>query len=214
MTSSPSSVTPRGRERRERLLNATAELVAARGFHSVGISDIGAAAGVTGAAIYRHFRNKDEILVALLDRVVDALLVGAREVVRNATSSEGAVIELVRAHVAFALRDRAVISVYAQESINLPVDDRRRLRRNQRLYANIWHSVVAQIRPDLADQAVKATVHGAFGLLNSVADFETRIPDDELGKLLIEFALAGIFTRNSATPRTRQEPSAGDALAL
>ena len=51
--------TPRGRRRHEQLLDATAELVAARGFHAVGIADIGAAAGVSGSAIYRHFRNKN-----------------------------------------------------------------------------------------------------------------------------------------------------------
>jgi AcrR family transcriptional regulator len=175
------------------LLNATAELVAARGFHSVGIADIGAAAGVSGAAIYRHFENKDELLVALFDRVVDALLVGARQVVRDASSPEAALDDLIRAHVEFALRDRAIIAVYGQEANNLPVDDRRRLRRNQRLYAQIWGDVIAQLRPDLADRALRATVHAAFGLLNSVADFDARLADEELGELLTTFALAGIL---------------------
>ena len=51
--------------------------MAERGFHAVGIADIGAAAGVSGSAIYRHFRSKQEILAALLDPVVDGLLAGA-----------------------------------------------------------------------------------------------------------------------------------------
>ena len=187
------SGTARGRERRERLLNATAELVAARGFHSVGIADIGAAAGVSGAAIYRHFENKDELLVALFDRVVDALLVGARQVVRDASNPEAALDDLIRAHVEFALRDRAIIAVYDQEANNLPADDRRRLRRNQRLYAQLWEDVIAPLRPDLGDRSVRATVHAAFGLLNSVADFDARLSDAELGELLTTFARAGIL---------------------
>lgn len=175
------------------MLNATAELVAARGFHSVGIADIGAAAGVTGAAIYRHFENKDELLVALFDRVVDALLVGARRVVRDASNPEAALDDLIRAHVEFALRDRAIIAVYDQEANNLPDDDRRRLRRNQRLYAQLWEDVVADLRPDLSDHARRATVHAAFGALNSVANFDARLAEDELGDLLTRFARAGIL---------------------
>ena len=94
--------TDRGRRRHEQLLDATAELVAARGFHAVGIVDIGAAAGVTGSAIYRHFRNKQEMLVALIERVVDELLSGARAAVDGAADAPTALDALVRAHVAFA----------------------------------------------------------------------------------------------------------------
>jgi len=196
-----SSGTARGRERRERLLNATAELVAERGFHSVGIADIGAAAGVSGAAIYRHFENKDELLVALFDRVVDELLIGARALVRDAVSPEAALDDLIRAHVAFALRDRAIIAVYGQEANNLPVQDRRRLRRNQRLYAQLWEDVVAALRPELSDHARRATVHAAFGALNSVADFDARLADGELGELLTRFARAGILPVSRAAGR-------------
>ncbi len=185
--------TARGRARRERLLNAAATLVAERGFRSVGIADIGAAAGVTGSAIYRHFANKDEILVALIDRVVDPLLAGSRAVVRDAPSTEAALEALVRAHAAFAVRERAIIAVYDQEAINLPPDDRRRLRRSQRLYANVWRGVVAELRPELDDEVVEALVHGAFGLLNSVSDFDARLSDDALGEVLVEFTLAGIL---------------------
>src|SRR6187455_2387273 len=106
--------TTRGRERRQRLLDATAELVAARGFHSVGIAEIGAAAGVTGSAIYRHFDNKQEMLVAVFDRVLDDLLRGARAAVEDA-DPDAALDELVGAQVAFALRNRPVLSVYGQE---------------------------------------------------------------------------------------------------
>ena len=91
MPGTATASTARGQRTRERLLGATAELVAERGFHAVGIADIGAAAGVTGSAIYRHFPSKQDILVALLDRVVDDLRAGAGAVVDDAaTAAESA----------------------------------------------------------------------------------------------------------------------------
>jgi AcrR family transcriptional regulator len=182
--------TARGRRRHAQLLDATAELVAARGFHAVGIVDIGAAAGVSGSAIYRHFRTKQELLVALIERVVDELLAGARAAVDGAADPRAALDALVRAHVAFALRDRAIIKVYAQESDHLPDVDRRRLRRKQHLYADVWTGVVRDVRPELSEGSAAASVHAVFGLLNSVADFTSRVDDETLSVLLAEMALA------------------------
>jgi AcrR family transcriptional regulator len=181
-------VTPRGRARRELLLNATAQLVAARGFHAVGIGEIGAAAGVSGAAIYRHFENKQELLVALIDRVIDELLATGRDIVAAAPDAESALRGLIEHHVAFALRDRAIITVYDQEVHNVPDEPRRRLRRNQRLYANLWVDAVAELRSEWDRPRATAAVHGAFGLLNSVADYQPRLSDAETAVLLVAMA--------------------------
>jgi AcrR family transcriptional regulator len=186
------TVTARGLARRELLLNATAELVARRGFHAVGIDEIGAAAGVTGAAIYRHFSNKQELLVALIDRAVTELRDGAQAAVRDATSPEVALATLVALHVDFALRDRSIITVYDQESHNLPTEDRHRLRRIQAAYAEIWVDVLVAVRPEMSRPRAAAAVHGVFGLMNSPADYDARLTTTETATLLTAMALAGL----------------------
>src|SRR5436190_18309408 len=97
----PSRITARGQARREKLLNAAARLVAERGFHSVGIIEIGAAAGVTGSAIYRHFSSKADLLVALFERVIDNLVDGAGAAVAADVSSAEVLDTLIRGHVDF-----------------------------------------------------------------------------------------------------------------
>ena len=52
--------------RRQDLLAASATLFAERGFAGVSIDDIGAAAGVSGPAVYRHFPSKQAVLGAIL----------------------------------------------------------------------------------------------------------------------------------------------------
>ncbi len=56
----------RPRNRRAQLADAAAELFRRHGYHSVGVNDIAAAAGVTGPAVYRHFRGKQDILAHVL----------------------------------------------------------------------------------------------------------------------------------------------------
>src|SRR3977135_1136004 len=75
--------TRRGKQksnRRMQLIAAAEHLMAERGFLAVRLEDIGAAAGVSGPAIYRHFPNKESLLVELLVGISARLLDGARAV--------------------------------------------------------------------------------------------------------------------------------------
>ena len=60
--------------------------MAERGFQAVRIEDIGAAAGVSGPAVYRHFPNKEALLVEILVGISTRLLAGARAVVAASLS--------------------------------------------------------------------------------------------------------------------------------
>src|SRR3954447_8961119 len=65
--------------RREQILRAAAQLFAERGSRAVGVDDVGAAVGVTGPAIYRHFASKDAMLAEMLLRISEHLLEGGTE---------------------------------------------------------------------------------------------------------------------------------------
>ncbi len=185
--------TARGRRTRDALLDATVELVSERGFHAVGIADIGAAAGVTGAAIYRHFRNKDELLVAVFERVVDELLEGARVVLAAPDLSPRArLAAFVDAHVAFALAQRRVIAIYDQEAHNLPAEHRRRVRRQQAAYAALWVDAVGAVRTHWATGDCRVAVHAVFGLVNSVADQRVALNRERQAELLRTMALTAL----------------------
>jgi AcrR family transcriptional regulator len=176
--------TPRGRARREQLVAATASLVAERGYHQVGVDEIGAAAGVSGAAIYRHFAGKQELLVAVIERAVDALMGKARRIVSDASTPREALDGLVGAHIDFALHETALITVYDQEAHNLDDAPRRRLRRQQRAYTELWIDALEKVAPDASREELAVAVHGAFGLLNSVADHHRRLGTEECAELL------------------------------
>jgi AcrR family transcriptional regulator len=55
---------------RERILEASVELFAARGFHATTVRDIAEAARVNVAAINYHFRSKDELHGAVIETVL------------------------------------------------------------------------------------------------------------------------------------------------
>src|SRR3954452_25328101 len=82
--------------RREQIMAAAAELFARHGFHGVGINDIGAAVGISGPALYRHFRSKDAVLGEMLTSISELLLDGAQSRVHTTSDAEDSIRSLIR----------------------------------------------------------------------------------------------------------------------
>ena len=185
---SPEPARRRDPRRRQRILTAAAELVAERGYHDVGMSDIGAAAGVTGSAIYRHFDGKSAVLVTLFDRVIDDLSREASEIVSSRQEPLSMLRELIESHVRIVIVDRALMRVYHSEITNLPTDDSQRLRRKQRLYVEEWVHILAQLRPKVGDATLRALVHASIGAIQSTLFYESGLSGDRLAILMTAMA--------------------------
>src|SRR3569833_1006145 len=97
--------------RREQILSAAAELFAHHGFHGVGIDDIGAAVGISGPALYRHFRSKDAIHGEKLNSISRYLLDGGTTWANRPGSPVVTLTGLVAFLGGFALAHPALISV-------------------------------------------------------------------------------------------------------
>jgi AcrR family transcriptional regulator len=176
--------------RREKILQAAAELVARRGYHAVSLADIGAAAGIVGSGVYRHFTSKSAILVALLDQVMARLLDNAAAIVAGGQDDALVLRALVADQVAFAVDGRYLVRLYQREVHTLPESDRRRLRRLQRHYVEEWVHVLAGLRPELTDGEARATVHAAIGAIQSVASYDSGLPRAQQHALLTAVAHA------------------------
>jgi AcrR family transcriptional regulator len=156
-------------DRRLQLLAAAERLFAERGYLSVRLEDIGAAAGVSGPAIYRHFPNKESLLVELLVGISTRLLAGAREVRSREPDAAEALDGLIDFHLEFALGEQDLIRIQDRDLASLPVTAERQVRRAQRQYVEVWVSVLRELDPGLAETDARLMAHAVFGLLNSTS---------------------------------------------
>jgi AcrR family transcriptional regulator len=172
----PTSTAPAGRppaqsrrrSRRDEILEIAVGLFASRGYHGVSMDDIGAAAGVTGPALYHHFAGKEAMLAAALIPVSEQLLAGGRarnlEHPDDAAAALGALVDF---HLDFAVAHPAVITLQLHELDRLPEEPRREIRRLQRLYVEEWVATLSTLRPELSPAEARVLAHSAFGLMNS-----------------------------------------------
>jgi AcrR family transcriptional regulator len=166
-------------DRRAQLLTAAAALMAERGYLAVRLEDIGAAAGISGPAIYRHFPGKEALLVELLVGISTRLArgvvateatvsTGAAEATVS-TGAQSALDGLIEFHLDFALTEPDLIRIQDRDLASLPVVAQRQVRRAQRSYVETWVGVLTRLHADLAEDDARVMAHAVFGLLNSTA---------------------------------------------
>ena len=183
--------------RREQLLEAAAVLFAERGYHAVGIDDIGAAAGISGPGVYRHFPSKQALLAALCERALARMLDGAQGISGASGDPRTSLEALVELHVAFAVEERALIGVWGRALPALSEDVRRSLRRRMRAYEQPWQEVLGSLRDDLEPAEVAVVTGATLAMLNATALSTTGVPRERLAGLLRTMALAALLA-----PRT------------
>ncbi|MET7950043.1 TetR/AcrR family transcriptional regulator [Micromonospora sp. NPDC005324] len=184
----------RRRSRKDEILEIAVGLFAARGYHGVSMDDIGAAAGVTGPALYHHFAGKEAMLAAALIPVSEGLLAGGRErVVGRSDDPRGVLESLIDFHVEFALANPAVIALHLHELDRLPEEPRRRIRRLQRLYVEEWVTVLTALHPGMPDGEARVLAHAAFGLMNSTPFLGGEVDRRRRAELLRGATLAALL---------------------
>ena len=177
--------------RRDQILATAAELFAARGFHGVSVADLGAACGISGPALYKHFVSKDAVLAEMLVSISQELLDVGRDRVSSAPDAPAALGALIEWHVDFALRHRPLIVVQDRDWQSLPIEARERVRSLQREYVDLWAAQLRLVDPGLDLEAARAMSHAAFGLINSTPH-SGLLPDVSMHDLLRQMALGAL----------------------
>jgi len=72
MSNEPS--TPRGRDSRERIIAQSAQLIGEKGVHGTSLDDIRAAASVSKSQLYHYFTNKEDLIMAVIERQTTLVL--------------------------------------------------------------------------------------------------------------------------------------------
>jgi AcrR family transcriptional regulator len=177
--------------RRDEILRAAARLFAERGSRAVGVDDVGAAVGVTGPAIYRHFASKDAMLAEMLLRISETLVTGGSERVADAGDDPARQLRaLIAFHVDFALDNPALITVQDRDLGSLADADAAQVRRLQRRYVEEWVAVLSRLHPRTDAATCRARAHAVFGLINSTPHSAGRLSRPAMAALLADMAWA------------------------
>ena len=181
-------------KRERRILEGAAELFYEKGFHGVGVDEIGERVGTSGPALYYYFKGKDEILAALFNEAVEELIAGTAPLHDDPHRD---LDRLIRHHVNFAISRRHLVNVYEREEKSLVEPWKRHFRRRERVYAERWEEALRLCYPAATPADIAAAAQAAIGMIHSVAHWprESR-RSPALADLLRRMVLNGLDSLN------------------
>ncbi len=87
---------------------AAADVLQRNGYESTTMKDIAAAVNLTAASLYHHFRNKDALLIAVLEAGLEYIISQIEPIVRSTQPSDEKLRRIVNAHVVGLANNTAV----------------------------------------------------------------------------------------------------------
>ncbi|MFN8449771.1 MAG: TetR/AcrR family transcriptional regulator [Anaerolineae bacterium] len=93
---------------RDDIIRAAAEVLQRNGYEAATMKDIAAAVNLTAASLYHHFRNKDTLLLAVLELGLDAVTREIEPIIRSEQPSDKKLRSMICAHVVALTENTAV----------------------------------------------------------------------------------------------------------
>jgi AcrR family transcriptional regulator len=142
----------RAPERRRQLLEVAARLFAERGFRGTTTAELAAAAGVTEPILYRHFSNKLDLFLTLIDEVGNEVIAAWQDALSRKDDPRQRLQTLLEANPATHARGRGVYRVIFQAMTELAGDPQ--IATAIRKHINKLHGFLEAALTDLQNEGV------------------------------------------------------------
>ncbi len=184
---------------REEILNVSREILIKDGFGKMSMRKIAGRCDVTATSIYLHFKNKDDLLLALIDESIEHLKQALIEVLDPSKSMIEQLEILARTYIEYALKHpqeyEVIYMVRPEEMPKYPKEKFRDVRSTYELLAEIIQTGGENESLDVKSSLISAytlwaQLHGVVSvILNKRLD--TRIPQDQFIEQAINHILKG-----------------------
>lgn len=177
--------TRRPANRKDQIALTAAELFCARGYHNVGVDDIADAVGITGPAVYRHFRGKQALLAGAIGALTDAVAATVAEAAATEGSPAERLDATLTALIDLSLHRRTAARLYQWEGRHLAEDERAGIAARTGHVLHTVRHLVQDFRPELGKEAAVVLVGAAISVVGSPATHRASLPRAKAAALLL-----------------------------
>ncbi|MGQ9886883.1 MAG: TetR family transcriptional regulator [Aggregatilineales bacterium] len=198
---------------RDDILYAAADVLQRRGYEATTMKDIAAEVNLTAASLYHHFKNKDELLLAVLEAGLDLVIERLEPIVRADMPCVQRLREMIAVHIVSQTENTAVAAAMVFEIRSLLSErpaqlDRYRERRDrffarrdyfEALYRQMVHEGIEQgmFRPVDVPIVVKAML-GAHNWVSVWYRPNGRLSGHEIAERMADMFLRGLLAEGAS----------------
>lgn len=150
----------------EEVLDRAASMFLAQGYYRTRMADIAESFGVTHAALYYHFQNKQDILSQINKRSITELLDRANAILAVDQTPREALLALLRSHLSYIAESPAFVATLLEHDLEIPAGDFEEIQALRREYTNLFVTTYEQARqagevPDVDSNLAVSLLIGA-----------------------------------------------------
>jgi TetR/AcrR family transcriptional regulator, cholesterol catabolism regulator len=132
-------------QRRQELLDVSAQLFAERGYGATTVRDIADEAGILSGSLYHHFASKEEIVDEILSTFLDELFTGYRRIMAQDLGARQKLEAVVVESFASIDKHHAAVAIFQNEAAKLAQSPRfSYLNDRGREFRELWHRILAE----------------------------------------------------------------------
>jgi AcrR family transcriptional regulator len=191
-----------GAVRRQEILDAACELIYSRGYASASMRDLAGVVGVTQAAIYYHFGNKEEILFALIEGFTDNLSGLLRDALQTGGDGVSGLKAAIRAHIMLARSHYREFKLVTEDKKLLGDICAEAVRKREREIFLLYRDRIVELRQAglTAPVDVSVSVFNILAMINFVPQWyrsDGALSLEEVAENTIALAMNGLLAKPS-----------------
>jgi AcrR family transcriptional regulator len=113
--------------RKEQIAQATLSLIATHGLKNLNMAGVARRVGIVPSAIYRHFKDKDELINSVLTHIQALLLDNIKQVCQETSSPIDRLRRLLFRHIRLIRENLGIPRIVFSEDVYLGPSERRRM---------------------------------------------------------------------------------------
>lgn len=173
-------------ERKKEILDIAEELFTAKGYDNTSTTDILDRVGIARGTIYYHFKSKEEILDALIDRITQGIVRNVKSALSNDAPAPQKIISFIGA-------------TRVDSAIGKEITDHAHKPQNALMHQKMMNSLLAELTPIAAGIIRDGIKEGSFS---------TDYPD-EAAEMLLVYSSVVFDDMNEITEAEREKKVAG-----
>lgn len=194
---------PRQEDRREAILEAATEAFYRHGYGGASLRDIARQAGITQATVYYHFKNKEEILLTIIEEFAEELF----QALLSALARDGDPVARLRGalaqHILFTKTHRREVKIILEDKRFLGEALGARVKGKQRAIFSLYRTYLRELQRAglVRDGDLIPLTFSLFGVINSLYHWyrpEKPLSIERIAGELADLLLLGLLRRPEA----------------
>lgn len=189
----------RSGNRYQSILLESARLFREKGYLATSIRDIGDALDITSAALYYHFKNKEELLLAIMLVALEELRTAVDAAISAETEPNQRIKAAMRTHLRISVEYQDFAIVLLQEARHLSGEALERVVAERDSYERIWKQLfrdaraTGQYRDDVDIRLLRLLTFGAINLVVTWYRKSGAYQPEEIADQLFMIATEGVL---------------------